>query len=251
MLEMIAPLRIAEVLLISNDAGTIEQLREPMRTLSLLPELCDDIPTSLVLLNQRKFETVVVDLHLGGQVSSVVEKVRSSRSNRTAVVFTVSDSDAETASAFKAGSNFVLRRPLSPTSINRSLKVAYGLILRERRRYFRCPVKIPVAICRRGLPEVHGETVNISENGMAVAASAALAPGVEVQMHFTLPDRESRFVVEATICWCKTTFHLGLQFTNLSPRLTSDLQEWLLQQLEESLPQSLANQFRNLDNVLH
>jgi ActR/RegA family two-component response regulator len=251
MTEMNTPQPIAGTLLVSNDAATIEQLQETMRNFAMLPELCDDVPTSLVLLNQSKFETVIVDLRLGGQVSSVVEKVRSSRSNRTAVVFTVSDSDSETAGAFKAGSNFVLRRPLSSTSISRSLKVAYGLILRERRRYFRCPVKIPVAICRRGLPEVQGETVNISENGMAVAASAALAPGVEVQMHFALPDRESRFMVEATICWCKTTFHLGLQFTTLSPRLTSELQEWLLQQLEQSLPQSLANQFRNLENVPH
>jgi ActR/RegA family two-component response regulator len=251
MSETITSPPIAGALLVSNDAGTIDQLRESLRKFAMLPELCADVSGSLVLLNQRKFETVIVDLQLGGQVSSVVEKVRSSQSNRTAVVFTVSDSDAETASAFKAGSNFVLRRPLSPTSIGRSLKVAYGLILRERRRYFRCPVKIPVAIYRRSLPEIHGETVNISENGMAVAATAALAPGVEVQMHFALPDRESRFVVEATICWSKSTFHLGLQFTTLSPRLTSELQEWLLQQLEESLPQSLANQFRNLENVPH
>jgi ActR/RegA family two-component response regulator len=251
MTEINTPPPVAGTLLVSNDAATIQKLQETMRNFAMLPELCGDVPSSLVLLNQRKFETVIVDLHLGGQVSSVVEKVRSSRSNRTAVVFTVSDSDAETASAFKAGSNFVLRRPLSPTSIGRSLKVAYGLILRERRRYFRCPVKLPVVICRRGLPEISGETVNISENGMAVAASAALAPGVEVQMHFSLPDRESRFVVEATICWCKNTFHLGLQFTTLSPRLTSELQEWLLQQLEQSLPQSLANQFRNLDSVPH
>jgi ActR/RegA family two-component response regulator len=251
MTEMNTPPPIAGTLLVSNDAATIEQLQETMRNFAMLPELCADVPNSLVLLNQRKFETVIVDLHLGGQVGSIVEKVRSSRSNRTAVVFTVSDSDAETASAFKAGSNFVLRRPLSPTSIGRSLKVAYGLILRERRRYFRCAVKIAVAICRPGLPEVQGETVNISENGMAVAASAALAPGVKVKMHFSLPDRESRFVVEATICWCKPTFHLGLQFTTLSARLTSELQEWLLQQLEQSLPQSLANQFRNLDGVPH
>jgi ActR/RegA family two-component response regulator len=119
MTEMNTPPPIAGTLLVSNDAATIEQLQETMRNFAMLPELCADVPSSLVLLNQRKFETVIVDLHLGGQVSSVVEKVRSSRSNRTAVVFTVSDSDAESASAFKAGSNFVLRRPLSPTSIGR------------------------------------------------------------------------------------------------------------------------------------
>jgi hypothetical protein len=72
--------------------------------------------------------------------------------------------------------------------------------------------------------------------------------GVEVQTHFAVPDRESRFTVEAAICSAKPP-STGLQFATLSPRLTSELQEWLLQLLEESLPQSLANQFRNLENA--
>ncbi len=166
------------------------------------------------------------------------------------MVFAVSDSDAETVSAFKAGSNFVLRRPLSLTSIGQHLKVAYGLVLRERRRYYRCPVKIPAVICGAGMPKVHGQTVNISASGMAITTSVSLRPGVKVQVHFTLPDHESRFVVGAAICWCKESY-LGLQFTSISPHLASELQEWLLHGLEKSLPESLADDFRNLENDPH
>src|ERR1039458_23357 len=241
---------IADALLVSNDAVTINQLSQSMQQLAMSPEVCVEVPSALVLLNQRKFEAVIVDLQLGGQANALLEQTRRSPSNQTAVIFTVSDSDAETVSAFKAGSNFVLRRPLSLTSIGRSLKVAYGLILRGRRRYFRCPVKIPAAICRAGMPEVHGETMNISEGGMAITTSASLLPGVKVQVHFTLPGHESWFVVEAAICWCKKTY-LGLQFTSLSPHLTSELQEWLLCRLEETLPESIADKFRNLENVPH
>src|ERR1035437_4882127 len=153
---------------------------------------------------------------LGGEANAVLEEVRRSPSNRTAVLFAVSDSDAATVSAFKAGSSFVLRRPLSLTSIGRHLKVAYGLILRERRRYFRCPLEIPAAICRAGMPKVHGQTVNISESGMAITTSVSLQPGVKVQVHFTLPGHESWFVIGATICWSKETC-LGLRFTSVSP----------------------------------
>ena len=122
------------------------------------------------LLNQHKFEAVVVDLQLGAQANAILERIRLSTWNRTAVLFTISDTDAETASAFKAGSNFVLKRPLSLTAIDRSLKVAYGLIVRERRRYFRCPVEIPAKICKLAIPEIHGQTVNISEGGFAIAS---------------------------------------------------------------------------------
>jgi len=241
---------IAGALLISNDAVTIKELSDSMQQLAISPEVCVEVPNALVLLNLRKFDAVIVDLQLRGEAHQILEKVRCSPSNRTAVIFAVSGSDAETVSAFKAGSNFVLRRPLSQTSIGRSLKVAYGLILRERRRYFRCPVKIPAAICRAGMPTVHGQTLNISERGMAISTSASLRPGVKVQVRFVLPGHESRFEVGAAICWCKES-SLGLQFTSISPHLTSELQEWLLHRLEDSLPESLADKFRELENTPH
>ncbi len=237
---------IAGALLVSNDVVTIQQLKESLQQLAMSPEVCGDVPAALTLVHRRKFEAVIVDFQLGSQVSEILERVRLSPSNRTAVVFTVSDNDAETSGAFKAGSNFVLRRPLTLPSLGRSLRVAYGLILRERRRYFRCPVKITVAICRPGMPEIRGQSLNISESGIAIATSTLLPPGAKVQLRFILPRQELRFVVGATICWCKESY-LGLQFSAISPPLSSVLQEWLLHRLEENLPAALADQFRQLE----
>jgi ActR/RegA family two-component response regulator len=237
---------VGGVLLVSNDAVTIKQLSESMQQLDMSPEVCAEVPTALSQLNRRKFDAVIVDLQLGGQANAILEKVHLSPSNRTAVTFTISASDAESASAFKAGSNFVLRRPLSPASIDRSLKVAYGLIVRERRRYFRCAVEIPVGICPPAQAEIHGQTINISEGGLAVTTSASLGPGIKVQVQFTLPGHESQFAAEAAVCWCYES-GIGLQFTSLSPDLTSELQEWLSRRLEEGLPQSVADKFRKLD----
>src|SRR5208282_919793 len=101
------------------------------------------------LLECRKFDAVIVDLQLGEQSADVLDAVRLSRSNRTAVRFAISASNAETAVAFRKGSGFVFERPLSAQSIRSTLKPAYGLILRERRRYFRCPISIPITILRR------------------------------------------------------------------------------------------------------
>jgi ActR/RegA family two-component response regulator len=238
---------VGDVLLVCNDAVTVKQLGESMQQLAMTPEVCAELPTALSLLIQRKFDAVVLDLQLGSDANAILEKIRVSPWNRTAVLLTISNSDAETAGAFKAGSNFVLRRPLSLTAIDRSLKVAYGLIVRERRRYFRCPVEIPAKICRPAMPEIQGQTVNISEGGIAIASSVALEPDVKVQVQFTLPGLESQFAVESTICWRKETY-LGLQFRSLSSDQTSALQEWLSRRLEESLPQSVADKFRKSDS---
>src|SRR5208282_4134783 len=94
---------------------------------------------------------------------------------------------------FAEHTGFVFERPLSTQSIRRTLKPAYGLILRERRRYFRYPVAIAVTIRRRNTPEVRCYSVNISEGGMAVSTSVPLSAGEEVQVQFTLPDHKVPF----------------------------------------------------------
>ena len=63
-------------------------------------------------------------------------------------------------------------RPLSAASIDLSLKAAYGLMIRERRRYFRCPVEVRVAILRAAMQTVHGHTVNISEGGLSITTAS-------------------------------------------------------------------------------
>ena len=106
------------------------------------------------------------------------------------MTFVISGGDAE-GTAFRKRSEFVFERPLSAKSIRNTLKPAYGLILRERRRYFRCPVSIPVTILRQSMPEVHCHSVNISEGGMALSTFVPLIAGEDVQVQFTLPDHES------------------------------------------------------------
>jgi hypothetical protein len=83
----------------------------------------------------------------------------------------------ERAAAFNAGSSFVLEKPLTFDSIRRPLHAAQALILRERRRSFRRPIAIPVSIQREGMLPVCGETVNISEGGMALRILPPLCGG--------------------------------------------------------------------------
>jgi ActR/RegA family two-component response regulator len=233
---------VGRVLVVCNDAIAIEQLSESMQRFALFSEPCPEVSSALERLNRTKFEAVIVDLRLGSQAGAVLEGVHHSPSNKHAVVFAISDTDVEATGAFKAGSTFVLRRPLSAASIDLSLKTAYGLMVRERRRYFRCPVEVPVAILRAAMQAVHGRTANVSEGGMSVTAAASLGLGDPVQLQFTLPDDEFQFVLESTVCWVRGQ-GIGLQFTSSSLQRTSKLQEWLSRRLEEAIPESVRDKF--------
>ena len=95
------------------------------------------------------------------------------RSNRTAVAFAITSSSVETAYALKAGSSFALDRPLTFESLRHTLQAAYGMIVRERRCYFRYPISVPAAASKKGELEIFGETVNVSERGVAFSGSNA------------------------------------------------------------------------------
>jgi hypothetical protein len=237
---------IGLALLVSADSATIQQFSLALRELSISPDACPDAASAALLLKRRKFDAVIVDLQLGEQSGLILDEVHLSPSNKTAVSFGISNNDAEGTAAFRRKSQFVFERPISPASIRKTLKPAYGLILRERRRYFRCPVSIPVIIRSEGMQEVLCKSVNISGGGMALSTQVPFLPGANVRVEFTLPDHEVPLSAESTICWLKTG-NLGVRFVSISDEQNSVLQIWLSQRLEETLPDGVARQFCNAE----
>jgi PilZ domain len=237
---------IGLALLVSADSDTIQHFSHALQELSITPEVCREVPAAMILLNRRKYDAVIVDLQLEGQSAQILDETHHSASNRTAVTFAITSSDAESTAAFRKTSGFVFERPLSIESVRSTLRPAYGLILRERRRYFRCPVSVPVVVVRRTGPEVRCYTVNISEGGMALSTFVPLQPGEQVQVQFTLPGHKVPCTGEATICWWKTG-QLGVRLVCLSEESKAELQVWLSSKLEELLPGFVAETFQKAD----
>jgi ActR/RegA family two-component response regulator len=236
---------IGVALLVSSDGATIDPVSESLRELAISTEVCVDMSAAPRLMEQRHFGAIVVDLQLGDQARKLLKRVRRIPSNRTAVVFAITDNDAETAVALKDGSNFVLRRPLSEGEIGQCLRAAYGLILREQRRYFRCHIGVPTALWCAGSEGTVAHAVNISEGGMGILIAVALRPGVEVQVRFSLPGDDFKFAVRSTVSWCHHG-RMGLQFRSLPASARANLRAWLSRRLEQSLPESVAAKFRTL-----
>jgi diguanylate cyclase (GGDEF)-like protein/PAS domain S-box-containing protein len=244
----ISLMSIGLALLVSADPVTIQQFSLALRELSISPDACQDGESAALLLKRRKFDAVIVDLKLGNQSGLILDEVRLSPSNRTAVTFGIGDNGAAGTAAFRKKSQFVFERPLSAESIRKTLKPAYGLILRERRRYYRCPVSTPVIIRKDNGHDILCNSVNISGGGMALNTGVPLVAGEEVGVEFTLPDHKAPVLATATICWMKTG-HIGLRFVSLSQEHKSELQVWLSEKLEQILPEFVAEQFRNAESA--
>lgn len=235
---------VGRVLVVSHDGNTVQSLTQAMQELALYPEVCHEVPSAIRLLNSRKFEGVMIDLSLGEAAKTILEGVRASRANRSSIIFTISRSHEGSAEALRGGSSFVLEQPLSADAISRTLRAAYGLIVRERRRYFRCLVAVQAVVRKTGCGDIQCRTINISEGGMALLTAASLEPGCETTVLFRLPNHHFQFALEAFVCWSDSQGRAGFRFAAPPGKWESELQEWLSERLEESLPESVAEKFR-------
>jgi CheY-like chemotaxis protein len=235
---------VGNVLLVSPDRTAVGQISELLREHALSVDALPSAAAALDRLHHHKFEAVIIDWALERLALTCFHQLRASPVNRTAVVFALTRGSEETTRALREGFSFILERPLTRESINHTLKVAYGLIVRERRRYFRYPVIVPVALSRKNNPEAFGRTVNVSENGMALKCAAPLLRDSEGTVQFTLPDPALQVTAEAKVCWHDDHGNSGLQFLFMPSDLASHLQTWLARKLEEELPQAVAEKFR-------
>ena len=226
--------KLGTALFVSRDEAANRLITGVMLEHRIAIENSADLSGALDRLSRHKFEAVVIDFSLGEQATTSLQKLRSS-SNRTAVSFALTNGSHETTRALNQGFRFVLERPLTTKSIQHTLRVAYGLIVRERRRYFRYSISVPVVFSPKGEASVYGRTINISEGGLAISSSPPLTLGGEGTALFTLPDPSLRVTAECRVCWNKESGDAGLAFMSLPFEVASELQTWLAQKLEGQL----------------
>jgi ActR/RegA family two-component response regulator len=234
----------ASVLIVSEDTVAIGRLTEAMQHLSLSVHAFRNISAAASQLKHRKFEAVVVDLSLERAAGDFLKHLRASASNQTAVTFAITAGGDEIASALSLGFRFALQRPLTPDSISRTLQIAYGLIMRERRRYFRYPIAVPAVFKQKGSPEVYGRTVNISERGLEISTTGLLPRGCQGTVQFALPRTNLQITAESKVCWNNERGHAGLSFLFLPVHIASELQAWLAQKLDAALPKPIVQEIR-------
>ncbi len=224
------------VLLVSGDIQTIDTLNHFMEQMAMHVEVCSDIGSATRKLCHGKFEAVVVDFKDPAKTLELIKKPREMTSHKGAVVLAILNSSNEMPDAFRAGANFALVRPLLPTILMRTLRAAYPLMVRERRRYYRCPLQIPIHIsisCRR---EFVASSINISEGGMALASSFPLQVGERVSLRLTLPGTEGTATISSEVCWTDNAGRVGLEFVQVPETVVERLQCWIADRLEECQP---------------
>jgi CheY-like chemotaxis protein len=222
-------------LLVSADIQTIDLLCYYMGKLAMHVDVCSDFVSAARKLCHAKYEAIVVDFKEATAALDLLKKSREMTSHKAAVVIAILNANDEMPSAFRAGASFVLVKPIPPAVLVRTLKVSYPLMVSERRRYFRCPVRIPVQVSGGSRAEFIATTVNISELGIALTNSPTLQVGERVVLQLTLPGPPVSAKISAEVCWRDNEGNAGLEFVQVPAVVKEQLKSWLSGQLEETL----------------
>ena len=223
-------------LLLSQDPELVRVIRPTLEKLSIDVEICQEARAAADILIASKFDAVIVDCDdLRGGLE-VLQGLRNTPSNKSSVTFAILNGKRTTTQeAFGMGANFVLQKPISLLNASRCFHAALNFMVRERRRYFRYPVTMPIHIVLAD-KNMKATSTNLSESGIALMLREALPKGAAPRLQFILPETDYKIDVEAEVVWADVKGRAGLRFRNVPKDSQAYLEKWLDDRLEEELP---------------
>jgi hypothetical protein len=191
-----------------------------------------DIPHEL---EQSKYEALLLDFDTVQQTAAILASVRQSPVNKNAVIFAVVGSADARQRAKDEGATFFLERPLQGDGMRRVLQAAYGLMTRERRRYFRCAADAAVELVRSSGEKVSCNTLNVSSNGMGVKSPISFDLGEKLGISLALPGVDALIRASGTVVWDDKHGKTGFSMECSNSQMQRELDCWLDSQFNRAV----------------
>lgn len=104
---------------------------------------------------------------------------------------------------------------------------------KHQRRYFRCPVALPVLLRTSSGEHLKCTSINVSSNGFALNTPAAQELGAKVNLLLELPTGNT-IAGNGVVIWDDKHGKAGIHFQCNSPEMQSQLDSWLERQSAQS-----------------
>jgi DNA-binding response OmpR family regulator len=235
---------VGTALVVASEERLVQLCLRAFKGIDVFARHSSLVREALDLIHSEKFEAFVFDTALDTPFLDLLSEVRTSPSNKHAMIFAVAARGVQCDAARKARANFVLEKPVSPEILTRTLRAAHGMILREYRRHFRHPVQLPVAIQTAISGEIKGETVNLSEEGIAMRLPYTLPVQTEALVRFHLTGHPAEIVARGQISWADENKVVGLHFRQMPGNSKAQLHEWLSARVEEMVSPAARKSLR-------
>jgi ActR/RegA family two-component response regulator len=225
-------------LLLSTDAGAHTMLRRVLGNVGIRTEVCTAPAAGLRMLRSRKFEGIIVDCDDIDCGSDLLSVLRGEGYTKNVIVFAIVHGLTTMSDAFSMGANFVLEKPLNVERAARCFKAACGLMVGERRRYYRHNVSIPVYLDFPNYSEITAQMRDLSQGGAMLDSTRNLELDMQGTFRFTLPETRANITGACEIAW-KRDDRIGLRFNSISKSTQAALEMWLNWKFQERFPNAV------------
>jgi DNA-binding response OmpR family regulator len=222
-------------LVICPDAVTLPVLADALQRADVVPIACDSKLAALDLLWQERFDAVIVDCDSLANGLEMLKIVRQAY-GRTSILLALVSGEVGMKTAFEHGANLVMEKPVTISSVERTLRAARSLMITEQRRYFRLHVEFDVHLHS----EIGGQTLDVSAKstdlslgGMALQVPQPLEPRRILEVSFKPPGMEKRVHAEAEVAWSDARGGCGVRFLHVPLAELRALEKWSTAELQK------------------
>ncbi len=209
-----------------QDAQVLNVLQPVLAETGIAAALCTDLSAAQAMASTEKFNPVIVDCDGIEAGTEFLERMRQSGPNFESIELAVVRTLEGMRSAYAAGANLVLWKPVNKEEAARVVRATQGLSNRRRRRFARLAVPALAYVHIEGVAETAILT-ELSEGGIGLQAFDALPAGRVVNVQFCLPRTESELAATAEIAWADNSGRAGLRFTQLSEQARAAITAWV------------------------
>jgi DNA-binding response OmpR family regulator len=232
-------------LLLSTDPGPRGTTEKVLEEYGFSVKVAGSVAAASQLIKSTKFDLAIYDNDVPGALDLAAG--RSPLANPKLVFALVRNTNRNEATGKRV--HFVVQKPFTADLFARSLRAAYGTMLRDRRISFRHPVQIKplstVLVQERGNQTLQASTiVDLSQTGLCIHTLEILPQGASLEIEFKLPEDRGLIHVTGSVMWTRASGRTGVKFVHVPPAEQKTLTLWLDSLLPYSV-EGIAKPLRN------
>jgi PilZ domain-containing protein len=223
-----------ECLLVSHDPAVFSTMDRILQDFSIHTNVCPNPSKAANLLADGSTDLIVIDLE-SEHSSELMHQIFESGMRLKPTILAVSAVDCVI-----PGVHVILRKPVTPESGAKSLKVAYTRMLRDYRKHTRFALMTPVLATDKNNQIISlivtniGEggvglttNINIGEDGVGLTTNEKLPIGSILSFRVPLPGLRSEIYIQARVLWTRQYGAAGCEFVRIPPGDLQVLHAWL------------------------
>jgi hypothetical protein len=218
-------------LLLSREALTVDTMDKVFHDLGISADLSLSASTAKRLLQERPFDLLVLDFD-SPEAMEVMNFDGSNAQKQPTAVIAITRGASPLKKAQTKRVCFEVQKPFTAALMGKTLKVAYSLIVKNKRATFRHEVAIYASAnltdnsgAKRMLP---GTLItDISETGMRIKTAEALPLQTAISLDFKLPETRSQLHTSCIVTRSDADGYAGVRFQFIPLLEQRELQRWM------------------------